>query len=79
MCGCLHPAQKRGLGGVGKEASIAPYPIVWDPAGSFPPFGLFAWEMMGDRASPLPYSQLSLGNRQQKIIQYEQRRLEAVV
>lgn len=54
MCGCLPPAQKRGLGGVGSEASIAPYPIVWDPAGSFPWLGLSAWETMGDRVSPPP-------------------------
>lgn len=53
MCGCLPPAQKRALGGVGTKASIAPYPIVWDPAGSFPWLGLFA---MGDHVSPPPSS-----------------------
>lgn len=54
MCGFFPPAQKRGLGGAGSEAGIAPYPIVWDPAGSFPWFGLFAWETRGNRASSLP-------------------------
>lgn len=73
MCGCLPPAQKRGLGGVGSEASFAPYPIVWDAAGSFPWLGLFA---VGDHVSPPPSA--LLGQSPAKIIQYEPRRLEAL-
>lgn len=75
MCGCLPPAQKRGLGGVGSEASIAPYPIVRDPAGSFPWFRALC---MGDDGRPcVPLLPALLGELPVKIIQYEQKQLEA--
>lgn len=59
---------KRGAQtGGGGEASVAPYPVVWDASGSW--LGLFAWDITGDRVFPAP---ALLGEPPARIIQHEQ-------